>query len=531
MALGRLWRADPELQLVSEDRSTPEWEAGRLMRAFAAVGADLGELSRELREHGDNESADIVETSRLIASDPDLRSFVDELVAAGSSAESAVAEAAEHYAAVLARLPDPTLAARSADVRGVGRRLLHALGGASSGERATPIGPLIVVAREVTADDLLRLGGAVAGAASVLGGATGHAAIVARGLGIPIVFGVDVDVLTVAEGTELLVDGRQGQVIVDPEATEREAVRTATAGDRVRRDSLAAQRSRPTMTRDGRVVQVLANVGSATDAEVAAEMGADGIGLLRTELPFLRMSDWPSVADQVAALEPMLRSFAGRPVTVRTFDFASDKLPPFVADSGVWGAGLSLVRDAPERLSDQMEAVLSAASHVDLRLMIPMVAIASELDRCRALLAAASARLKRVPPPLGAMIELREAVAAIEEIVASADFVSIGTNDLTASVLRLDRHDPSLTPARTVDPAVLSAIRDVVAAADRAKRPVSVCGDAASDPAVVPVLIGLGCTVLSAAAAGIDEIREAVRSTSYMEAVGSVEAMLGARAV
>jgi len=132
---------------------------------------------------------------------------------------------------------------------------------------------------------------------------------------------------------------------------------------------------------------------------------------------------------------------------------------------------------------------------------------------------------------LGAMIELREAVAAIEEIVASADFVSIGTNDLTASVLRLDRHDPSLTPARTVDPAVLSAIRDVVAAADRAKRPVSVCGDAASDPAVVPVLIGLGCTVLSAAAAGIDEIREAVRSTSYMEAVGSVEAMLGARAV
>jgi len=517
--------------MVSEGQSTPEREAARVAWAFAAVDADLGSLGRELRDRGDNESADIVEASRLIASDPDLRSFVDGLVAAGRSAESAVEEAAEHYAAVLAGLPDPTLAARSADVRGVGRRLLHVLGSGSSGVRATPDGPLVAVGREVTADDLLRLGGAVVGAASVLGGATGHAAIVARGLGIPIVFGVDVDVLAVAEGTEVLVDGGQGGVIVAPEATERETVLTATASDRARRESLAAQRSRPTMTRDGRVVQVLANVGSATEAEVAVGMGADGVGLLRTELPFLRASRWPSVADHVAALEPVLRPFAGRPVTVRTLDFAPDKLPLFVADSGVRGPCPSLVRDAPERLGEQLEAILSAASDVDLRVMVPMVASASELDRCRALLEAASVRSTRVPPPLGAMIELREAVAAIEEIVASADFVSIGTNDLTASVLRMDRHDPSLTPARTLDPAVLSAIRDVVVAADRAKRPVSVCGDAASDPVVVSVLIGLGCTFLSAAAGALDEVRDAVRSTSYTEAARSVEAMLGARAV
>jgi len=531
VALGRLWRADPDLQSAGSGPSTPEKEADRVASAFATVEADLAELSRELRDRGDNESADIVVASRLIASDPDLRSVVDGLVAAGGPAESAVVDAAEHYASVLAGLPDPTLSARSADVRGVGRRLLHALGSAVSGVRATPDGPLIVVAREVTADDLLRVCGAAVGAASVLGGATGHAAIVARGLGIPIVFGMDVAVLAVAEGTELLVDGGQGRVVVDPKTTEREAVIAAAAGDRARRESLAAQRSRPTRTRDGRTVQVLANVGSSSEAEVAAGMGADGIGLLRTEVPFLGASRWPSVADHVAALEPTLRPFAGRTVTVRTMDFAPDKLPPFVAGLGVRAAGPSLVRDAPERLGEQLEAILVAASDVDLRVMIPMVATASELDHCRTLLATAAARLGRVTPPLGAMIELPEAVEAIDAIVASADFVSIGTNDLTASILRIDRHDPWLTPARTLEPAVLSAIRDVVAAADRAKRSVSVCGDAASEPAVVPALIGLGCTVLSAAAAALDEVRDAVRSTSYAEAARSVEAMLTTGAV
>jgi phosphoenolpyruvate-protein kinase (PTS system EI component) len=207
---------------------------------------------------------------------------------------------------------------------------------------------------------------------------------------------------------------------------------------------------------------------------------------------------------------------AGLPVTVRTLDFADDKLPPFLRKgrSGPIGRGLPLLLAAPEAFVAQLRAILQAGVSCDVRvsIMIPMVDSAATLQRCRALVSAAAATSSMTPPPVGAMVELREAVNVIDELARASDFLSVGTNDLTASILGLGRRDPALTPESLRSPAVLDALARTVRAARHHDRSVSVCGDAASDPLLVPDLLQLGCRVLSVAPSMLDEIRAAVRT-------------------
>jgi phosphoenolpyruvate-protein kinase (PTS system EI component) len=467
--------------------------------AFATVVAELAALADDLRRAGRDEAADIVDTNLLIAGDPELRAEIDAAVAGGGSSEAAVRTAVEHHAELLAALPDPVLASRAADVRSVGRRLLAALRAgdtieAGASEQSTAgDGPQILAAYEISADDLLTAGDGVAGALSVLGGAGAHAAIVARGLGVPLVVGLDPAVLAMPDGTEVAIDGSTGTVIVSPDEHERATALAAAAAGRDRRASLAAHRGRPTLTRAGRRITVLANVGSVAEAEMARDAGAEGIGLLRTEMPFLAAVQWPSFAEHVAALAPILKQFGGLPVTVRTLDFGADKVPPFLDQANTRGL---LPTHA---LVEQFRAIAEAAdAHV--KIMIPMVSSAAEVRTCRAL-------LSKPNMPLGAMVETPEAVANASALAAEADFLSIGTNDLTAALLGLDRRDPSLTPARAAEPVVLDAIETVLAAAAETATPVSVCGDAAGDPAVIPHLVRLGCTTLSVAPAALDEVR------------------------
>jgi phosphoenolpyruvate-protein kinase (PTS system EI component) len=237
------------------------------------------------------------------------------------------------------------------------------------------------------------------------------------------------------------------------------------------------------------------------------------VGLLRTELPFLEARCWPDRERHTRELTPILRELAGRPVTVRTLDFADDKLPPFLTagrDGERLGRGLPLMLAEPEAFAEQFRAVLGAAP-CDIRLMIPMVASLAELRACRDLLSATATSLGVPAPPLGVMIELPEAVELADELAAESAFISIGSNDLTSTILGLDRRDPAATPMMCAQPRVLAAIARITEAAPRHGRTVSVCGDAAAHPAVMPLLLGLGCDVLSAAPAAIDELRYRVR--------------------
>jgi phosphoenolpyruvate-protein kinase (PTS system EI component) len=300
------------------------------------------------------------------------------------------------------------------------------------------------------------------------------------------------------------------------------------------------------------VITLLCNVASAAETRRGLATGAEGVGLLRTEIPFTGALAWPTLADHRAHLAPILGLLAGRPATVRLLDFSGDKIPPFLAgprgslaasaaavpvtgtgagsglgvltgsgagaDAGAdagpgvatgsgAGAGLVALLAHPTALRDQLRAILEAGQAARLAVLIPMVSSPGEVDQVRAALAETATALGVHPPRLGIMVELAATAAAAETFAPVVDFFSIGTNDLAGQVLGLDRRDPAARPALAADPRVLGLIGHVMRAAHQAGIGVSVCGDAAADAQVLPLLVGLGVDTLSVPAARVERVR------------------------
>ncbi|MFJ9906538.1 phosphoenolpyruvate--protein phosphotransferase [Streptomyces sp. NPDC101152] len=510
-ALGFVHRTDRPPARTALPHRTGGDPARQITDAFDAVAARLLALSASLREQGRDEQADIMEVNGYLAQDQDLREQAVTRAHGGRPVPVAVRQAVDAYASTIAALDDPTLAERAADVRQVGRRVLAHLHGDTG---PVPDRPLILVAHEIGAADLLEPGRTVTAAISVTGGPNSHAAIVARSLGIPLLLAVDPQLLELPDGQEILLDAEQAGAVAHPDDEERAKALRAMDTARARRLALAEERHLPPETLDGHRIVLRANVATPAEARAALTAGAEGAGLLRTELPFLNHPAWPTREQHAATLAPVLRALTGQAVTARTLDFADDKLPPFLATGragGRLGRGLPLMLARPDAFADQFRSLLGAGADTDLRIMIPMVASVDELRACRRLLEAAATETGAPTPPLGIMVELPEAVAAADELAREASFFSIGSNDLTCQILGLDRRDPTATPAMAAHPAVLDAIARVVDAAHRHDRQVSVCGDAAAHPLVIPLLIGLGCDSLSVGPAALDEVRARVR--------------------
>jgi phosphoenolpyruvate-protein kinase (PTS system EI component) len=326
------------------------------------------------------------------------------------------------------------------------------------------------------------------------------------------VTGLGPDLLAVAQGAPLVLDGDAGRVLVDPPEDRQAAARDATAARAAARRAAIEARSLPAVTTDGRALTVLANVASAAEVRAALDAGAEGVGLLRTELLCLDAARWPSEAEHRRALRPVLAPLAGRVATVRVLDFGGDKLPPFLAADDDGSRGIALLLRHPSALEDQLAAILAEGGGCRLRIMLPMVDDASQVTAVEELLARARARTCVETGSLGAMIETPAAVADAPAIAERAAFLSIGTNDLTASTLGVDRF--AAGPARADDPRVLAAIARTVDAGHEAALTVEVCGEAAADPVMVPLLLGLGVDELSAGAARVGELRAHIRSLS-----------------
>ena len=512
-------RAAPVAGTAAAVSVSPE----QVRSAFAATAAELEEMAARHRAENATAYADILDTEALIARDP---TFADEVVAqlGELDAESAVGRVTERLAATMAALDSAELRERAGDIRQVGRAVADRLAGRL--RPTPPDGAVVLLAEEVGAPDLLRYAEQVVAAVSGLGGPSSHAAIVARSLGIPFVVGAPDELLDAADGVRLLVDADAGEVVVDPSA-ERAARAVPAAADPGAVQSL---RSLPTRTTDGVDVSVLANVASAVEARRALAAGAAGVGLLRTELAHLAATAWPSRAEHERALRPVLDVLAGRPVTVRLLDFTNDKTPPFLVGRTSTASSLDLLLAEPGALDAQLDAVLDAGRDVDLRLLVPMVATPGAARRRPAAAAAAAARAGVGVPLVGAMLETPAAVEAVPLLAAAADFFSLGTNDLTVAALGVGRTDESVGPAQTAHPVVLRLIEDAVLAAGAAGRPISVCGDAAAEPDVLPLLLGAGLTALSVAPSRLDQVRALVRATSVAAAGQRVAGLLGAQA-
>ena len=485
--------------------------------AFAAVAQERSALAQQLRQDGRGEQADIVAIGGLIAADPTLIEPAVAAVRDGADAAAAVERSAAVQAAAIAALGNPDLAARADDVRQVANAVLARLAG--GGTSPPPAGDFILVGREVDPADLIRLAeSGLAGAVSVSGSANSHAAIIARGLGIPMLAGSDPEVLAVQAGQAAILDAVAGQLIVDPSPQELAAVTQpgtpARAGGTRGGGHGSAAPGAPPRTRDGQEITLLCNVASATETRLGLACGAAGVGLLRTEIPFLRATGWPSEADHRAALDPVLGLLTGRPAVVRLLDFTGDKTPPFLADQE---AGLAMLLSHPHALGDQLRAVLRSGRDTRLRVMVPMVSSPDEIAVVRAALADAAAEVGAVLPALGMMVEVAATAAAADAFTPVADFFSIGTNDLTSQVLGIDRADPRMRPALAADPRVLALISRVVTAADAAGVSVSVCGDAAADPDVLPLLIGLGVRTLSVGAARLADVAGRIAAADAAE--------------
>jgi len=497
--------------------------------AFAAVARERAALAARLRERGQDLEAGIVDIGALIAADPALTGPAIDAVRAGADGITAVRAAAEAQAAVLAALPDPDLAQRAGDVRQVAAAVVgHLLGNSTP---PPPAGKFILVRREVDPADLIQLAElGLAGAVSVAGGASSHAAIIARGLGLPMLAGADPEVLAAAAGHHAILDAAAGELIVDPAPHHPHLAAAArvTQGPRAGRAPLEVR------TADGEPVSLLCNVASAAETRLGLSGGAAGVGLLRTEIAFTGASGWPSETAHIARLTPVLGLLAGRPAIVRLLDFSGDKVPPFLGHSTE--QGLAALLRAPEALDDQLRAILRAGAGTRLSVLVPMVTSLDEVARVRAALAKAAAEVGAEvgagagasPPQLGIMVEVAATAAAAAEFAGAVDFFSIGTNDLASEVLGLDRADPRTRPALAVDPRVLTLIQNVIQAARPAGVKVSVCGDAAADPLVLPPLLGLGVRTLSVGAARVPQVAGWIAATDTTAAARQAAEILAA---
>jgi phosphoenolpyruvate-protein kinase (PTS system EI component) len=486
--------------------------------AFAAVAHDRTMLARELRSLGRDRDAGIVDIGALIAADSALVGPVLDAVRGGADVIVAVQEAAETQAALLAALPDPDLAQRAGDVRQIASAVVDYLSGNSV--PAPPEGSFILVRREVDPADLIRLAEAgLAGAVSVGGGASSHAAIIARGLGLPMLAGADPRVLAAAAGSRAILDAEPGagELTVDPPGTELAAARARSAA--ARNPLRSAPVTGPVRTADGEQVTLLCNVASAAETRLGLSGGAAGVGLLRTEIPFIGATGWPAEADHLAELTPVLGLLAGQSAVVRLLDFSGDKIPPFLSGRV---PGLAGLLSEPGALRDQLRAILLAGRDTQLAVLVPMVRSLHEVDRVRTALAQAAAEVGTRPPDLGIMVEVAATAAAAEKFAPEVDFFSIGTNDLTSEVLGLDRAGPGSQPALAADPRVLTLIESVVQAANQTGIKVSVCGDAAADPSVLPLLIGLGVRTVSVGAARVAQVAHWIGQTNANQAAARV---------
>ncbi|HZS89576.1 MAG TPA: phosphoenolpyruvate--protein phosphotransferase [Chloroflexota bacterium] len=509
-------------------------ELERLRGALAAAGAELEQMHGEAAARIGTAEAAVFEAQRLFLVDPSL---VEPLEAAvrdrGLSAGAAVEQILEEGARDLEALDDPYLRGRAVDLRDVRRRLLRLLGAAGA-ESLSALSPgTILIAGDLTPSETVELRREnVLGLVLAGGTPTAHAAILARGLDLPLVLGAGPAVWQIQPGQPVLVDGEAGTVLVEPDAREQREYRRRLAARQQAHDGDSAA-DLPAQTLDGRRIELLANASSPAEARAALAHGAQGIGLLRSEFLLAALPSAVGAAldeDRLsAAYGEILQLMGERPVVVRAMDAGGDKPLPFLdvgpeANPALGWRGIRVLLDRPDLFIGQTHAVLRAAARhrSDLRLMFPMVSTLDEIIRARQLVeTSCRAELSALDHPLqiGVMIEVPGAALTAEALAGAADFFSLGTNDLVQYTLACDRDNARVGHlAQIAHPAVLRLIDMVVKAAHAAGRKVGVCGEAAGEVTAIPLLVGLGVDELSVAPNRLPEVRRCIRQLSYRQA-------------
>ncbi|HEX8445558.1 MAG TPA: phosphoenolpyruvate--protein phosphotransferase [Sphingomonas sp.] len=526
LAVGRaVWLRSQEI-VVPETGASVAAETMLLNDALTRVGADMTAAAAGI-------GGDVIAAQQALLDDPALIDAARAQIADGRSAAFAYRSVLRAQAATLAETGDARIAERGEDLRDLEGRVLRALLGEEAAGLAFAPGT-ILLAHELLPSQVAALDPAVvAGIALVAGGPTSHASILAAGLGVPMAVAFGPALTTVAEGANLVLDADRGMLDVDPPMERMAAATTRIAARQATEAAARAQGDAPCHTADGTRIEIFANLGSIADARAAADEGAEGCGLLRTEFLFLERTEPPSTEQQAADYQGIADALGDKPLIVRLLDVGGDKPAPYLAIApeenpalGLRGIRVALAR--PDILDAQLRAILAVKPAGQCRIMVPMVASVAELDA----VIAAVERLRdelgiATPVAVGVMVETPAAAMTADLLAERAAFLSIGTNDLTQYTLAMDRGNAAV--AAGVDGLHPAVLRLIAATCDGARRhgtPVGVCGGLAADPLAVPILIGLGVDELSVPPARIVATKAQVATLSQRACAAFARTML-----
>ncbi|HED15687.1 MAG TPA: phosphoenolpyruvate--protein phosphotransferase [Gammaproteobacteria bacterium] len=498
-------------------------EIDRLKQAVTIVQKEMHSLKDRMRQLLPKEDYALFDAYLLMLNSDTLINGAIREIRDGNWAEGAVRRVVLKQIRRFEEMGDSYLRERAEDMREIGRRLLMTLQ-----EKADPLDQVtdgaVILGEEISAAQLaqlspIKLGGIV----SVRGSQSSHAAILARAMGIPAVMGVADLELSRADGCKIIADGYQGRIYVEPSSVVQQEYDRLLDEQLELNQELHALRDLDAETVDGARVSLYVNTGLLADIGPSVESGAEGIGLYRTEVPFMARDHFPGEEEQTRIYRHVLESFHPRPVTLRTLDIGGDKSLPYFPiheeNPFLGWRGIRITLDHPEIFLTQIRAAMRANSGLgNLRVMLPMI---TELDEVQAALNLIDQAFEELDeeddditwPDIGVMIEVPSAVYQVEQIVTRVDFLSIGTNDLTQYMLAVDRNNPRVAKLYdSLHPSVLQAIMQVVNAGRLYNRPVSICGEMAGDPAAVVLLLGMGIDSLSMSTTQLPQVKWVIRS-------------------
>ncbi len=514
-----------------------EREIAVFQEAVDRVRADLTGLEKKLEGDLPPEDRALFQAWILMLEGSSLVAVVNERIRDGNWAPGALRQTIEEHARVFENMEDAYLRERSSDVRDLGRRILMYMQQDAPTTIQYPE-QTILVGDEISAMQLAEVPvGRLAGVVSARGSPSSHVAILARALDVPAVMGVVAMPAGRMDRQQIIVDGYRGRVYVSPPPAVLEEYERLAQEDRELSTEMEGLRGQPAEMLDGRRVPLYLNTGLVSDMSSLGMEESEGVGLYRTELPFMIRDRFPSESAQATNYRHVLNAFAPRPVTLRTLDVGGDKpLPYFPIEESnpfLGWRGIRISLDHPEIFLTQVRAMLRAAIGLDnLRIMLPMISSVSEVDELKLLIQRAHDELKEdgievSMPRIGVMVEVPAAVYQTEALARRVDFLSVGTNDLTQYLLAVDRNNPRVAEIYDdLHPAVLRAVQQIVDRAAAYNRPVSICGELAGNPLATALLLGMGVESLSMSANSLLKVKWVVRSLSRTRSRDLLQAAL-----
>jgi len=505
--------------------------------ALDAVKNDITTLSKRLQDVLPREERALFDAYLLMLDSHSLRGSTAVRIMEGNWAPGAVSRTIEEQIRAFAEMDDPYMRERAEDLRELARRIVHYLLKDARRDVEYPA-KTILVGDEITAAQLAEVPREhLIGVVSARGSRTSHVAILARALGLPAVMGVTELPVGRIDGQMVIADGYSGNVYINPPKQVRAEFERLARDEAALSAELVNLRNQPSVTLDGKHIPLYANTGLLSDITPSLNSGADGIGLYRTEFPFMVRQRFPGEEEQLRVYQQVLSAFAPRPVTLRTLDVGGDKALPYFPiqeDNPFLGwRGIRITLDHPEFFLVQVRAMMRASCGLNnLNILLPMISHLAELDEANNLINRAYQELLEeqyqvTKPRVGVMIEVPSAVYLAKRLASRADFLSIGTNDLTQYLLAVDRNNSRVAALYdALHPAVIDAVRKTITDAHSIGKPVSVCGEMAGDPAAALLLVGMGIDSLSMSASSLNRIKWVIRSFNAEKARHCLDAVM-----